>query len=499
MQDVIRLVCPECDAVHRVKNITLGKLYRCKKCKSGLITMTPAVLTCPTCGASKPPSHIEVSRLITCEECEEAPLMAVRFAQNGKGRLTQEATFNKFDTDIRPPEDEPHARQTAHFDPPLPQRANLDRPRRLPEPLPEDMPPPLEAMPDSPAPHKDSERIVRKETAASAADVPPASPTAPEVARDVQEMPELDDSPEEFAKAETAGQTPLPGTSPVPAVNNPTAEPKRYETQDAPAAESAQPANEKKNAPISARNERPAGLSARNAPNADLAFEEDNPEPEEDDQVSLTSANDTVMLKQMGQELLDKASRTLADSYRAEEEAGAEGYYNATRESGATGSGGDFPPLPRQDARGLYPHYAGEDDLGGSYAPAALLADIREIVAKTQQQLAQEVRGGRGMVPLWIPAALALMLFALYGWLLAELDGVRDDLKGSREQIARQEQRLTDESARAFAEKQKLHEILDATNLEKKKLENDLSEMMLKYEMLRKSMHGIPGPELNRE
>ncbi len=78
MGEVIRLVCPECDAVHRVKSVTLGKLYRCKKCRSGLITMQPAILVCPNCGATTPPTHIEVSKLITCEECEKAPLMEVR-------------------------------------------------------------------------------------------------------------------------------------------------------------------------------------------------------------------------------------------------------------------------------------------------------------------------------------------------------------------------------------------------------------------------------------
>ncbi len=77
MTEVIRLVCPECDAVHRVKSVTLGKLYRCKKCRSGLITMQPAVLRCPNCGATTPPMHIEASKLITCEECEKAPLMEV--------------------------------------------------------------------------------------------------------------------------------------------------------------------------------------------------------------------------------------------------------------------------------------------------------------------------------------------------------------------------------------------------------------------------------------
>lgn len=93
MPDAIRLVCPECDAVHRVKEITLGKLYRCKKCKSGLITMTPAVLVCPSCGSTTPPSHVEVSRLVTCQECEDAPLMTVRIAGAGQStRLHRDST-----------------------------------------------------------------------------------------------------------------------------------------------------------------------------------------------------------------------------------------------------------------------------------------------------------------------------------------------------------------------------------------------------------------------
>ena len=339
MQDVIRLVCPECDAVHRVKNITLGKLYRCKKCKSGLITMTPAVLTCPTCGASKPPSHIEVSRLITCEECEEAPLMNVRFAQNGKGRLTQEASSNKFDTDIRPPEDEPHARQTAHFDPPLPQRANLDRPRKAQEPLPEDMPPPLEAMPDSPAPRKMPERNLGQMGA-----IPDAAPEMlpADIADrdDPQDMQGLADSPEISESTEQMPRSgiypaPLPAAAPASVRTStptpePVSEPEEYAQEgvrkqgvaEAARAQSAQgtqelPVTQGVSAPAPVQHGRRASPPTRNALPDDLTFEEDSPEPEEDDQVALTSANDTVMLKQMGQELLDKASRTLADSYRA--------------------------------------------------------------------------------------------------------------------------------------------------------------------------------------
>ncbi len=75
----IRLVCPECDTVHRVKSVTLGKLYRCKKCKAGLITMSPAIVRCPACEASHPPAHVDVSRLITCGTCAGEPLMQVVF------------------------------------------------------------------------------------------------------------------------------------------------------------------------------------------------------------------------------------------------------------------------------------------------------------------------------------------------------------------------------------------------------------------------------------
>ncbi len=78
-EEPIRLVCPTCDTVHRVKNVTLGKLYRCKKCKAPLVTMTPATLTCPTCGKATPPAQVEVSRLITCTVCPGEPLLQISF------------------------------------------------------------------------------------------------------------------------------------------------------------------------------------------------------------------------------------------------------------------------------------------------------------------------------------------------------------------------------------------------------------------------------------
>lgn len=77
--EMIRLVCPACDTVHRVKSVTLGKLYRCKKCRAGLITMTPARACCAACGFSLPPAHVEVSRLLTCPRCPHAPLLQLDF------------------------------------------------------------------------------------------------------------------------------------------------------------------------------------------------------------------------------------------------------------------------------------------------------------------------------------------------------------------------------------------------------------------------------------
>jgi hypothetical protein len=76
----IRLVCPSCDTVHRVKAVTMGKLYRCKKCRKGLVTMTPATPKCAACGFSLPAAHVEVSRLLTCPRCPSSPLLQIDFS-----------------------------------------------------------------------------------------------------------------------------------------------------------------------------------------------------------------------------------------------------------------------------------------------------------------------------------------------------------------------------------------------------------------------------------
>jgi len=75
----IRLECPACGAIHRVRRITLGKLYRCKKCQTGLVTHSPVILHCPSCHASTPPARVEVSQMHTCNQCAATPLLEVIF------------------------------------------------------------------------------------------------------------------------------------------------------------------------------------------------------------------------------------------------------------------------------------------------------------------------------------------------------------------------------------------------------------------------------------
>lgn len=79
VEERIRLVCPRCDTVHRVRSITLGKLYRCKRCSAGLETLHPAVLRCGECGLTRQPERIAVSRLMTCDRCISHPLLDVTF------------------------------------------------------------------------------------------------------------------------------------------------------------------------------------------------------------------------------------------------------------------------------------------------------------------------------------------------------------------------------------------------------------------------------------
>ena len=77
MDEAVRLVCPDCDTAYRVKNLTLGKAYNCKKCGAPLLTMNPESLLCPDCGAASEPSHLDVSRRIYCSECTDRPALVL--------------------------------------------------------------------------------------------------------------------------------------------------------------------------------------------------------------------------------------------------------------------------------------------------------------------------------------------------------------------------------------------------------------------------------------
>ncbi len=149
MSEPIRLVCPECDAVHRVKQVTLGKLYRCKKCKAGLITLAPAVLRCPHCRAETAPSHVEVSRLITCDQCQETPLLQVVFpattpppreiaatAERVEEQAPESHTAPPETSATEPEENTEKASQQPSSPPPIPEKAPDSQPHSQPEPQP---------------------------------------------------------------------------------------------------------------------------------------------------------------------------------------------------------------------------------------------------------------------------------------------------------------------------------------------------------------------------
>lgn len=75
----VRLVCGSCDTVHRVKQVELGKLYRCKRCRSGLKTLGQAVLTCPICAVETEAGQVDVSQEYRCPQCENKPAMRLSF------------------------------------------------------------------------------------------------------------------------------------------------------------------------------------------------------------------------------------------------------------------------------------------------------------------------------------------------------------------------------------------------------------------------------------
>lgn len=85
VEESIRLICPECDTVHRVKRLTLGKQYKCKRCQTPLVTLESASLVCPQCGASSPPTQVDVSRASYCSSCPSPTLLQVHAATEADG------------------------------------------------------------------------------------------------------------------------------------------------------------------------------------------------------------------------------------------------------------------------------------------------------------------------------------------------------------------------------------------------------------------------------
>lgn len=65
----VRLICPVCGQVHRVKRLTIGKPYQCKKCGAGLVTLEPAAPACPHCGHTPEPDIIDPAVPYACGEC----------------------------------------------------------------------------------------------------------------------------------------------------------------------------------------------------------------------------------------------------------------------------------------------------------------------------------------------------------------------------------------------------------------------------------------------
>lgn len=107
MDEPVKLVCPECDAAYRVKHLTLGKAYNCKKCGAPLVTMDTEYLSCPGCGAQTGPAHVDVSRRLHCTECAERPALVLGEPPLGYGyddivRINLAASASAIDN-VEPP------------------------------------------------------------------------------------------------------------------------------------------------------------------------------------------------------------------------------------------------------------------------------------------------------------------------------------------------------------------------------------------------------------
>lgn len=69
MEEPVRLVCPDCNLVYRVKKLTLGKDYKCKACGAGLHSLDPVALQCSSCGAEGGEERLNPAEVPACPSC----------------------------------------------------------------------------------------------------------------------------------------------------------------------------------------------------------------------------------------------------------------------------------------------------------------------------------------------------------------------------------------------------------------------------------------------
>lgn len=73
MDEPVRLVCPDCQLVYRLKRLTPGKQYRCRQCGVDLRSLEPVRLTCASCGAVSEEKDFDPANPPRCQLCEDAP------------------------------------------------------------------------------------------------------------------------------------------------------------------------------------------------------------------------------------------------------------------------------------------------------------------------------------------------------------------------------------------------------------------------------------------
>lgn len=73
VEEPVRLVCPDCELVYKVKRLTLGKEYKCRQCGGNLRSLESVTLGCPVCGERADVEHLDPMHVPHCEKCAEAP------------------------------------------------------------------------------------------------------------------------------------------------------------------------------------------------------------------------------------------------------------------------------------------------------------------------------------------------------------------------------------------------------------------------------------------